>query len=788
MMKTNAPPIPANTAQAKGDEIDLRKWVLNLVNYWHYYAIALVVVVALAIAYLKITTPRYEASSSLLIKSDQQNSNQLQDFIDGDIFGNKKNLTTEIGILQSKSVLLETIQQLQLQTTISRNHTFGTALCYHDASISVQQITAPVIDQELSLQFTDPSHFTLQGSTATGETMGPATYASGDTIRTPACSLVVVAHQPTTEVAYTLHSHSPATLIADYSQRLTVASLNKDANIINLNFKDANPQLAVDFLNTISQIYIDRDIRNKSAVAALTLHFIEAQLSELSKTLGGIEQTLQRYKEQKGTVNLSEESKSILEKLNAIDIERAKAELDLKTLSNLYDYIKSEKSIAELAPSSIGIPDPVMIDLLSRIRTLEAKRRELDIGLNKDAPQVKISEQQLNDLRLSLLENIATGRDNARTRLQGLMMQLRTHEALIKKIPLIERELLGIQRNFEVNENIYLYLLQKKAETGIAKAAAVSDNKILDPAITSHHPVEPNKKMIILLALLAGLFIPTLLISVKSFLSNTISHREEVEQLSPVPVAGVIGHVKSDSRLVVAAQPKSAIAEAFRSIRANLMFMGLAQKNKIILITSSVGGEGKSFCSLNLASVLALQGHSVVLVGLDLRKPQLYRELEVPNHHGISNYLSHQATLESIITPTKHQHLHFISSGPVPPNPAELLSQPAATALLQLLRQRYDYVVIDTPPVGIVADAMSLMGEADIALFILRERYSKKEYLKMINQYYHQGVARQMCLLLNDAGLHKTYGYGYGGQYYGYGYYDEEQPPQHTQAAAANKN
>jgi capsular exopolysaccharide synthesis family protein len=262
----------------------------------------------------------------------------------------------------------------------------------------------------------------------------------------------------------------------------------------------------------------------------------------------------------------------------------------------------------------------------------------------------------------------------------------------------------------------------------------------------------------------------------QGFFRNTISNREEVEKLTKIPIIGVVGHLSTGERLVVATKPKSSIAEAFRSIRANLMFFGLADNHKVVLITSSVGGEGKSFSTLNLATVLSLQNHKVIIVGMDLRKPQLVQDLGVENIDGVSTLLIGKTTIDKVIQKTNIEGLDIIPSGPVPPNPSELLSKKETIELLDSLRSRYDYIIIDTPPVGIVSDAMMLMNYADINVFILRENYSKKDYIKTINEHYAQGKVKNLCILLNDAGASHRYGYGYGYSYgyYGYGYYDDE--------------
>ncbi|MBK8363066.1 MAG: polysaccharide biosynthesis tyrosine autokinase [Bacteroidetes bacterium] len=413
------------------------------------------------------------------------------------------------------------------------------------------------------------------------------------------------------------------------------------------------------------------------------------------------------------------------------------------------------------------------------MKELQNKRKSLSYGSSAQSPALKVIDEQIGQTKRSLVESINNLRNLTKTGLQGINSQLSKYENDIRKIPNIERELLAIQRNFTVNENIYVYLLQKKAETGIAKATAVSDNKVLDTATVNDIPVIPNSKAVAIITLMLILIVPLLIILLQSYIRNTISNREDIEKMTKTPIIGVVGHHTTGERLVVSTKPKSSIAEAFRSIRANLMFFGLSDQHKIVLITSSVGGEGKSFSTLNLAAVLSLQSHKVIIVGMDLRKPQLVQDLGVSNDIGVSTYLIGKSSLESVICKTNVPGLDIIPAGPVPPNPAELLAKKETINLMNELREMYDYIIIDTPPVGIVSDAMMLMNLADINIFILRENYSKKDYIKTINTYYTAGQVKNICILLNDAGNHQRYGYGYGYSYgyHGYGYYDEDSKP-----------
>lgn len=770
-MRTNA------ENRRNDDEIDLRLLFYNIRRNWHFFLISILFFAIGALLYIRFTLPVYEATTSVLIKDSKNTSKDIEDILTGDLFGNTKNIATEIGILQSRSVLEETINELNLGIRFfSKNELLNFPL-YKTTPfvVKVLRITDGIYDEEFRLTRIDSSRFKLEID-ADNHFLYNYNYSGihiyGEEIKTPYFTLMVtrndLAFTVSQDEKYFFTVNSMKKLLAYYNEIMKVEPLNKDATIVQITVLDKIPERATDFLNTLGKVYINRDVQDKSSVAALTLKFVDEQLEEISKTLNTTELELQKFKEQKGTVDLSEESKAYLEKVTSVDEDRVRAEIDLRSLDYLYDYVSGNKDVETLSPSSIGNPDPLLVELISRLKELQSKRKSLIYGSSTQSPAIKIIDEQIEQTKRDLVENINSIRNMIRSNLQGLIKQLTAYENSIRKIPNIERELLAIQRNFTVNENIYLYLLQKKAETGIAKATAVSDNKVLDDASINEIPVIPDKKAVIIIALILALILPLVIILLQGYIKNTISNREDIEKLTQIPIIGVVGHLSKGERLIVATKPKSSIAEAFRSIRANLMFFGLADQHKIVLITSSVGGEGKSFSTLNLATVLSLQHHRVIIVGMDLRKPQLIQDLGVENNDGVSTFLIGKTTLEKVIQKTNIEGLDIIPSGPIPPNPAELLSKKETLTLLDSLRSKYDYIIIDTPPVGIVSDAMMLMNYADINVFILRENYSKKDYIKTINNYYSQGKVKNLCILLNDAGNNQRYGYGYG-------YYEEEQ-------------
>ncbi|HNQ62075.1 MAG TPA: polysaccharide biosynthesis tyrosine autokinase [Bacteroidia bacterium] len=767
------------------DEIDLRLLFQEMRRNWHYFLFSIILFSIGALLYIRFTLPVFEARTSILVKDTKNTSKNIEDIFTGDLFGNTKNIATEIGILKSRSVLDETIRELNLEVGYFNYSPLFNVPLYKNKPFSVEvlRLTDGIYDENFHLTILDSSRFKLSIDVSNAYFKNysySSTHRFGEEIRNANFTIKV------NKLAFDARSNegedfifvvnSMNKMISAYQKSMKAEPLNKDATIVEITIQDHIKERAVDFLNTLGKVYINRDVKDKSSVAALTLKFVDEQLAEISTTLHSTEQELQKFKEEKGTVNLSEESKAYLERVTTIDADRVKAEIELESLDYLYEYVAGNKSLSQLAPASIGTPDPLLIELITQLKQLQNKKQSLQYGSSAQSPALLVIEEQISETKKALIENINNIRNRTRVTLQGINGQLLAYENNIRKIPNIERELLGIQRNFSVNENIYLYLLQKKAETGIAKATAVSDNKVLDDASVNDKPVIPSTKAVLIISCLLAFFTPLIILLLRGYLKNTISNRDDVEKLTKIPIIGVVGHLSDGERLIVAKKPKSSIAEAFRSIRANLMFFGLADQHKIVMITSSVGGEGKSFSTLNLATVLSLQNHKVIIVGMDLRKPQLVQDLGISNDKGVSTYLIGKIALDEVICKTNIENLDIIPSGPVPPNPAELLAKKENKELLEKLKHRYDYIIIDTPPVGIVSDAMMLMNYADINVFILRENYSKKQYIKTINEYYTQGKVKNLCILLNDAGLNQHYGYGYGYSYgyHGYGYYDEE--------------
>ncbi|MFN5325557.1 MAG: GumC family protein [Bacteroidota bacterium] len=785
-MTNNKPGVNPN-----GDDIDLSGFADEIrANRWWFVA-SIVVFITLAYLYLKTTLPVYESGASVLIEESNKPSIKMEDFIAGDLFGEQANVATEKGILGSRAVMSQTIDELGIGVSYFNTSVFPHIPRYkkHPFIVKVDTIVdVPrwLRDIPFSISFKSDNQFTLSVS-ATDPSGMRYDFSKQGTFGSPFVSehFKLTIEQVDDFVRkkeyadYEFFIHDSNQQIADMIGRLKIESPDKDATIVELTFRDEIPERAADVLNKLCEVYIKRDILDKTSVASLTLEFVDQQLDQTSKAVGDVEVELQKFKESNQTVNLGEESKAFLERLNAVDMEKVKSEITLKSLDNLLQYVSTSADLTEMAPSAMGIPDPLLIELITKYQELQSKRKSLSFGVKSTTPAVAIVDQQIADTRASLIENIKSIRKNIQSSTAALNAELSEYEGKIRKMPEIERQLLAIQRRFEVNQNIYIYLLQKKAETAIAKAAAISDNKVLDKAVVADEPVEPNKKLVLAISLILALLLPLVVIVAMRIFQTTVSSRDELVKLTEIPILGVIGHVKRSDNLVVNNNPKSRIAEAFRSVRTNLQYFGSQTGNKIIMVSSSVGGEGKSFVTLNLASILAMQDHKVIILGMDLRKPKLYQDFKLANDKGIVTYLIGGEKVESLIYPTGVKNLDIIPAGPVPPNPSELLAKPELESLFKELSSMYDFIIVDTPPLGIVSDAFLIKNQSHLNIYVVRENYSKREYIRSLNELVEQQKISNICLLLNDSRLGQRYGYGYGGYGYGYGgygYYDDEQP------------
>ena len=567
--------------------------------------------------------------------------------------------------------------------------------------------------------------------------------------------------------------NSYASLVRQNSS-FTVAPTSKQSSVIAITTSGYNSKKIVDFTNTLMNEYVLRGLEKKNVVSENTIEFIDNELSGIQDSLSSAEIDLKNFREQNDVMNLDLQASEVYTNLRALEQQRAEIAVNVKIYKRLQDYIRVQINDPEnlAAPSTMGINDPLLNQLARDLVTLaQAKATKLLTQTEQHPEIVKINEQIITTKR-ALLENVNNLVDNAQMSLNEIDRRIALLEGESRRLPDKQQQLINYQRNFKFNEDTYKYLMQRRAEAQILKASNTPDNEIIDIARPDRTiRISPRTSMNYLIALIIGLLIPALYLFLKDYFNVSITDRKDVEKLTRFPIVGQVAQTSDTNPLVVINSPKSPIAESFRSIRTNIEFLTQGKSKSTILVTGDMQSIGKTFNSINIASIYAFYGKKTILLGFDMRKPKLFQEFGLNNNVGISSFLSNKEPFENIIqTAPQVPNLDIITSGPIPPNPAELIASEKCDEFFKLLKEKYDYIIIDTPPLGLVTDAFLLMRFADVKLFIVRQGVTNKNIFgSIIKDLEDRGI--DASIVINGIQTNKGYyGKRYGSYRYGYGY------------------
>ena len=515
-------------------------------------------------------------------------------------------------------------------------------------------------------------------------------------------------------------------------------------------------------------------------MAINTIHFIDQQLTIIKDSLSVIERKLELFKSLHPDLEIVDQEYGTYFQKYKLDNSLSEQSVNIKYYRSLLSYLKNDKNTNSIvSPTSMGISNPELNNLINQLLQLYAKKGELQLTTTAKNPNYIAILSQINHTKKTIIENVNNLISSASIYEVDLIDRITTFDKKINKLPKAEKDYLILRRKYEYNEQTSIYLQQKRYEVSLAKAGTESDHKVIDFArLDSEEPISPRKSLAYFIALIFGIFIPITFISLRDFFSDTIRSKSDLLNSTNIPILGLIGHSDNATSLVVSNASKSIIAESFRALRTNIQYLAADKEKKVITVTSSIGGEGKTFTTMNLAAIIALSGHKTILIGGDLRKPKLHEDFKVDTSKGLSSYLINKSELAEVIEQTEVDSLDVIASGPTPPNPAELLDSKKMRDLIMELNKTYDYVIIDTPPIGLVTDGVILMQHADVNLYIVRHNYSKTSALNVINNLYQQKQVENIHIIINDfkhtsSGYGYGYGYGYGSS--GYGYYENEE-------------
>ena len=746
-----------------------REFLLRYVRYIPWLIASIIVFVALAYLKLRYSPVIYQVQSKILIKKESKAAGQdkLADLF---LTGESQNLNDEVQILKSTGIAKRIIKNLGLQVSyISEGNLKSYALHPMDSPIWLDIVSLKDSMQYVGFKVTIIDQNTIN----LGESKEPVYF--GQAFETPQGKFRFIRrpvdYQQYGSNIFTIVYNPLQELANSVAEGIQVSPVNDYSNVLLIIYETENRRLGLNIVDQLMKEYNISNVEDKRTITVNTMDFIDERLDTLRKELSYVEQSLQTFKEQNKAVDIQQQATISFSELSGVNETLTKQEVDLKIVDWLSQYLSDEKNHTKTVPTALGITEPSLQVLIAEYNQSQL-RRETQIKTTTAAnPIIKELDAESEKLREQIRENLSNIRQSYLINRENLLQKTRRAEAEISGVPGKGRRMLEITRSQKILEDLYSFLLQKRLETSISSASTISNSKILEPAQSSGVPVRPDKKGMYLIAVLLGIALPVVILAIREYLNDKISGRADIERLTTAPILGEIGHSDISETLVVTKNARKFISEQFRIIRTNLQFILNKVQNPVILITSSFSGEGKSFVSTNVGAVLALTGKKTVILEFDIRKPKIIAGLDLAKNEGITNFIVGNVTIEEIIIPVKQvENLYVIPCGPIPPNPAELLLDEKVAELFTYLRANFDMVIIDSAPVGLVSDAVVLSAFADATLYIMRQNYTLKKQLNLINDYYLNKKLPKMSLLLNDVSVTGGYGGYYGNYGYGYSY------------------
>lgn len=792
----------ANERQREADDekIDIQEVLFKYIIHWPWFVGAVLVCLIGAWIYLRMATPVYNISATVLIKDDKKGGNTggmagLEELGLSGLISSSQNIDNELEVLRSKTLVKEVVNQLNLYVSYTDEDEFPSKNMYKTSPIIVS--LTPQEAEKLSDPMIVEMLLYPQGSLDVGVTIGdkeyqkhfeklPAVFPMDEgTLAFFQSPDSLMANKDTTEESsaqnvrrITAKINSPMKVARVYCENLTIEPTSKTTSVAVISLKNSSLQRGQDFINQLLEMYNRNTNNDKNEIAQKTAEFIDERIDIISKELGNTEANLENFKRNAGITDLTSEAQIALTGNAEYEKKRVENRTQISLLEDLRKYIRGNEY--EVLPSNVGLQDAALVATIERYNEMLVERKRLLRTSTENNPAIVNLDTSIRAMK----SNVQATLDGT---LQGMLItkadldrEANRFSRRISDAPGQERQFVSIARQQEIKAGLYLMLLQKREENAIALAATANNAKIIDEAIADDIPVSPKRKIIYLIALVLGVGIPVGIIYLIGLTKFKLEGRADVEKLTTVPIVGDIPLTdeknEKDGSIAVFENQNNLMSETFRNIRTNLQFM-LQNDKKVILVTSTVSGEGKSFISANLAISLSLLGKKVVIMGLDIRKPGLNKVFRLSTKEkGITLYLANPDTdLMSLVQPSDvNKNLSILPGGTVPPNPTELLARDGLDKAIEILKKNFDYVILDTAPVGMVTDTLLIGRVADLSVYVCRADYTHKVEYTLINELAEEKKLPNICTVINGVDLKRRkygyyYGYGKYGKYYGYG-------------------
>ncbi|MEZ5072887.1 MAG: polysaccharide biosynthesis tyrosine autokinase [Bacteroidales bacterium] len=775
----------------------LIEFIRDLLKFWYIVVISMGLTLGLGMFYVKFAAKTYNVAASVVIKTEQagtfggisDNMNRVNDLIEQD-----KNLQNEIYLLSSTPLIRSVVDEMDIQVAyylqedkIPMEVEFSMKELYKGSPILVipdnkhfQPVDiyfyVKILDDETYMVWADEKEVAILNF-ETDEVVVPSTSFhlsgstnSGEVVTTPFTSFRMILNSNYNSEAYQgkdlfFQFRSRGALALQFKADLSVEASSIDATMVDMYVKSDNLQKGIDFLNRLVENYIENNLEKKNFLAEKTIEHLDFQLDDISKSLGSSEQELQDIRRSSSVMNIDEKAGNVYNQLQEAQVQRDDIERRRNYLLQMEDYFTSNRdSSGFMAPSGMGIDDPLLSSLINELTDMTSERQQLINNNQLRSPRLRTLNITIGNLTSVILENVQYSLNTTNAELRDINNRIGGLNREYSSLPYTQRQLLGIERKFNLSENVYMSLLEQRIQAQIIKASTLSDCELVEPPMYAG-VAAPKTLLVLVGALILGLFFPTVFVLIRKLFTNRVANKEELRRYTSLNQVGSIPQHTRGAINVIKDQPNSIAAEAFHSLRSNIIYYLMGKSNQIILVTSTMEGEGKSFSALNLASSLAVTNNKTILVEFDLRRPsEIYNKLGIRGLVGVSSYLIRKASIDEITIASGVPNLDIMLAGQIPPNPIELISGEQTQILFDELRKKYDYIIVDTPPYGLLTDSFVLMRYSDLNIYVSRLGIVKKRMLLTTLDDIEAKDIKNLHLLINGDIPKK----GAHGKYYTY--------------------
>ncbi|MCK5691827.1 MAG: polysaccharide biosynthesis tyrosine autokinase [Bacteroidales bacterium] len=751
--------------------INIRKILMMMLKNWYFYFLGIVISIAGAYFFMKHKIPTYRVETTILIGEEGNPQGAGEDMLQGfALRPGVQNLDNQLLIVRSYSLIRKAVEELPFEIDVYRKGYRSQASFYPMSPIRIEVgEEGPPYDSEFIFQYNiEEENFHLKTSSRSAYYLD-SIYTFGQEIGVNGGSFIIHP-QPELEDIYQaggkifIRFYDKERLTDLYMSRLMVDNATRDGSIISLSLEGPNRIKDVIFLDKLTEVYINNNLEKKNTEALRVTEFISAQLGDVTDSLKTTEKQLMDFRSRNMIMDVSAQAQQIIDQSVSLENEMARLNLERSYFNYLEEYLsKDDNNKAPIAPASMGIVDPLLANLMQELAGLQAEYFSKVAG-ERNPLQGQL-EMRIRNTKNSIKETLMGLKLANQMAIDTVKGQIKQTNAKASGLPIKERQLLGFERQFNLNNALYTFLMQRLAESQIQSASNTPDNEIVDPARASG-PVSPIAQLVFAFAFAFALGFPTTFIILKELINNKITCEEDLKLITQLPVVAHFPHSRLSYNTVVLNEPDSRISESFRSLRTRMDFFTRDIKCPIIVLSSSIPGEGKTFAAINLASAYSLAGKKTLLVGMDLRRPMLGKSFDLDTEIGLTDYLIGKKKLNEVIKVTDFKDLSIITSGPIPPNPGELSSSDRARDMFEVLKENYDYIIVDSPPIGVVSDIYLASSLADAVLMMVRHDYTKKNVLSAtLAEVQNNGIGG-LSILVNDVkALGSSYRYAYKYKY-----------------------